>query len=326
MKKATAVVVVSTAVILVLLAGQLYISSHDLGLSNPYWNGLSHYSNEVRPIYDMNKLSSVGPGGVLLILGPQANFTVEDCSAIASFMERGGEVVVMDDYGSGNSLLQGINAPIRLCQVPLCQDGDFYRRPSFPVIKDIVRSGIMHNVSSLVFDHPVSLNLTGNASAIASTSQLGWLDYNDDDLIDYNESTGSYPLAAQAGYGNGELIVIGDPDLLINGMLDQGDNQQLAVNLLQSGTIYADVSGGQTMPPLAQAYYTVKYSLPAQVLCMLAIFLLAYIYYRRNEIMHIFYKAEERHEEPTDIKAAIIEQMKKTPLKKEQIEELKKKL
>ncbi len=326
MKKVTMFVVVVAFVILALLAGRFYLTQQDLGLSNPYWDGLSQLGGDARPLYDMNALAGLGENDTLLVISPTSNFTALESSSVSSFMGRGGSVVVMDDYGDSNSLLEVIDSPIQLNQVPLCQDVDFYLRPSFPVIKNIEPSDLTRNVSSLVCDHPVSLNVTGNVSVIASTSDLGWLDYNDNGLMDKDEPSGSYTVAAEVSYGRGMLTVIGDPDILINSMQDRGDNKVLASNILSSGTVYVDAAHGQSIPFLAQAYYLIKYDLIAQFICVLAIVLLAFIYYRRNDVVNILYKHKETSEEPVDAKAVIIESMMKTPLRKEQIEELKRKL
>jgi hypothetical protein len=326
MKKSTLAVIAVALVIVALLAGRFYLSQQDFGLSNPYWNGLLHLGDGARPLYSVSALSGLGANATLLVISPQVNYTAAESSDLSSFMERGGQIIVMDDYGYANSLLYSIGSPILIDRVPLCQDGDFYRRPSFPIINNIEPSSLTANVSTLVLDHPVSLNITGNASIIASTSRLGWLDYDDNGLLDKDEPTGSYPVAATVSYGNGRLTVISDPDLLINSMQDKGDNQVLASNILASGIVYADASHGQSIPPLAQAYYTIKYDMAAQLLCVFIILLLAYLFNRRSDIMTLIKRPSEKPVEPQDVKAAIIESMKKTPLKKEQIEELKRKL
>lgn len=326
MKKSVLLIIAVSLVLLMLLAGRYYFSQQDFGLSNPYWNGLFQFGSETRPIYDLSALSGIGPGATFLVISPQTNYTVPEALTISSFLSRGGHVVVMDDYGDSNSLLLSIGSPVTLDQVPLCQNIDYYQTPSFPVIKNIGNSSLMENVSSLVFDHPVSLNVTGNATIIASTSDRGWLDYNDNDIIEKTEHTGRYPVAAEISYGSGMLTVIGDPDLLINSMQDQGDNKVLASNILASGAVYVDMAHGQTMPPVAQAYYLIKYNLIAQFICVLAILLIAYIYYRRNDVARLLHKHEEPGVEPVDAKAVIIENLKKTPLSNDQIEELKRKL
>ncbi len=326
MKKITMLIIVIAVIILALVAGRFYLTQSDMGLSNPYWNGLYHMSGETRPLYDTGELSGYGANTTLLVINPQTNYTASESGAVMSFLSRGGQVVVMDDYGNANSLLSGIGSPIMLNQVPLCQDVDFYLRPSLPVIKNITSSSMTANVSSLVCDHPVSLNLTSNATPLASTTNFGWLDYNDNGLLDKTEPSGIYTVAAEASYGKGMLVVFGDPDLLINSMQDKGDNAVLASNILASGTVYVDVGHGQSIPPLEQLYYLAKFNVLAQLACVLAILLLAGLYYLRNDLYRLVRKPEEKSEEPVDTKAAIIERLKKTPLTKEQIEELKRKL
>ncbi len=326
MKKTTILIVIIILVIVALLAGRFYFSQQDMGLSNPYWNGMTQVSGDIRPLYNVSTLSDNGSGTTFLVLNPQDNFTAAESSVVRSFIESGGLVVVMDDYGAANSLLQNIDSPITLDQVPLCQDVDYHLRPSFPIITDITPSLVTSNVSSIVFDHPVSLNITGNASVIASTSRLGWLDLNDNGLLDKDEPSGIYPVAAQANYGKGELIVIGDPDVLINSMQDKGDNRVLVSNIVSTGIVYVDASHGQSIPPLASVLFTIKYNIFAQLSCVLAILLLAYVFYRRHDIARLIKVPEEKPEKQRDMKEAIIEHMKKTPMKPEQVEELKRKL
>lgn len=326
MKKTSILILVIAVFLLALVAGRFYLTQQDMGLSNPYWNGLYHLSGDTRPLYDIGSLSGSGANTTLLVISPRSNYTVPECAAIESFMVRGGSVVVMDDYGNANSLLSGMGSPILLNQVPLCQDIDFYMRPSFPILKDIMPSPMTANVSSLVCDHPVSLSLTSNATPLASTTNFGWLDYNDNGLLDKNEPTGIYPVAAEARYGRGMLTVIGDPDILINSMQDKGDDSVLASNIPMSGVIYVDAAHGQSIPPLAQLYYLVKFNLVAQLACVLAIMLLAYLYYKRHDLYRLVRTPGEKSGDQVDVKAAIIERLKKTPLTKEQIEELKRKL
>ncbi len=294
-----------------------------MGLSNPYWNGLFNIGGAIRPLYDVGTLSGSEANTTLLVINPRSNYTTSESAVIRSFLDTGHHVVVMDDYGDANSLLAGIGSPITLDQVPLCQDVDYYLRPSFPVLKNIEISSVTVNVSSLVCDHPVSLNVTGNATIIAATSDFGWLDKNDNGLLDKDEPSGSYPVIAEVPYGAGILTVIGDPDLLINSMQDKGDNRVLVSNLLASGPVYVDAAHGQSVPPLAQAFYMIKYDLASQLICVVGIVLLAYLYYRRNDVIKM---PEEKPEATRDKKAVIIEQMKRTPLKRDQIEEIKRKL
>ncbi len=150
------------------------------------------------------------------------------------------------------------SSPISLCAVPLCQDVDYYRSPALPLVKDIGNDTITRDVGVLAFNHPVPLNLTGDAQPLAVTSSRGWLDGNDNATLDDDETFGTYTLVARASYGRGELIVAGDADLLTNGLLKKGDNGVLLRNIMESGTVFVDTGHGQQVPPLASLFFALQ--------------------------------------------------------------------
>jgi hypothetical protein len=287
MKKSTLLIAGVLAIILLLVFGKFYFSEQDFNLDNPYWNGLMHVSGNIRPLYAISDLPATAGDGTLLVVEPTRDYTGEEASAISSFVSGGGTLLVLDDYGNSSSLLGALGLPIALRQVPLCQDKDYYKRPSFPIITDIKPSMITRNVTSLTFNHPVPLTVSGNATVIASTTPMGWLDLNDDCIINRDEPVGSFPVMASVKYGDGEVFVIGDPDLFINSMQDTGDNGVLIANVMGPGTVYFDAAHGQVVTPLGRAIYFVKNSLVAQLLCTLGALLLVYLAYRYRGVFKL---------------------------------------
>ena len=93
-----------------------------------------------------------------------------------AFLQQGGRVVVLDDFGTANSLLRSINSPITIQHTALCQDLDYYKKPSFPIVRGVKNSSLTVNVSELVFNHPAPLHVAGDAEVLASTTIMGWLD------------------------------------------------------------------------------------------------------------------------------------------------------
>lgn len=271
--KAMPLLAAAVALAVLLVAARLLIAGDSFGLTNPSWDGISAVATGDRavPLYGFSQLRQAAPGDTLLIVGPSAAYTAEDTAAVAGFMTNGGRAIVLDDYGTADTLLEGLHAPIAIEHVPLCQDVDYYRSPSLPVVKSIAGHSLTDNVSALAFNHPVPLRLSGDAAPLASTSSRAWLDTDDNSTIDGNETFGAFTVMARAGYGRGELIVAGDADLLVNGMLGKGDNGVLLGHIMESGTVYVDAGHGQQVPPLARVYYLIKYSIAAQVLCVLAI-------------------------------------------------------
>ncbi len=281
--KKTTLLITAVAVILVLLfLGRMYFSEADFNLENPSWNGVSGLS--AKPLYDFSDLSGAGVSDTLLIMSPQQNYTAAESDKITTFMRNGGKVVVMDDFGQGNSLLRSINSPITFNTVPLCEYDNYYINHSFPIVKNFNPSRETLNVSQLVFNHPVSLNLSGDAYPLAMTANTAWLDVNGNSELDGNERMSTYTVAARADYGNGELLVVGDPDIFINSMVDQGDNKVFMSDVL-TGNVWVDVSHGRGLTTAGAVYYALKYDVQAQIDVILLTFIFGIILAKRRDII-----------------------------------------
>jgi hypothetical protein len=326
MKASTLVLAVAGVIMLALVAGTLLLSSASFSLGNPQWDGISSValSGRAAPVSDFGQLRQAAAGDTLLIIGPSAGYTEQDARDISSFLLNGGRAMVMDDYGTANTLLDNISSPIRLCPVPLCQDLDYYRSPALPLVRGIACDDITDNVGVLAFNHPVPLNLSGDAWPLAATSSRGWLDENDNGTLDDNETFGSYTLVARASYGNGELIVAGDADLLTNGLLKKGDNGVLLGNLLKSGTVFVDTGHGQQVPPLASLYYVVKNDLLVQALIVIMILAAAGACALLGR--HRGRKAESADNRPDARRSLFAVMKEKLPLSERDIKVLNKKL
>jgi hypothetical protein len=270
-----------------LTLGRLYVSQADFSLENPYWNGLSHISGaNVRPLYSIADLANVGAADTLLVVSPQKDYTVDESHQVALFLQSGGKVVVMDDFGRADSLLQNLSSPITIDLVPLAEYENFYVNYSFPVVTSFNPSKETANVTKLIFNHPAPLDVASAAYSIAYTSDKAWLDLNDNGKLDGAEHMGIYSVAARSEYGSGELFVIGDPDLLINGMAEMGDNRLFISNLL-SGTVWVDVSHGRDVTPLGALYYTIKYDPISQAAIVLLAILCGILFLRRGDLAEL---------------------------------------
>jgi hypothetical protein len=324
MRTGTKIILGAAVLALVLIAGKFFLSEVSFSPANPSWDGASCVmTGATRPLYSFDGLPPGDGRSTLLIVGPTVNYTPADASRVGAFLQQGGRVVVMDDFGTANDLLRNISAPITIQPTALCQDLEYYKKPSFPIVHGIGNSSLTANVGQLVFNHPAPLQVTGDAEVLARTTIMGWLDVDGQGSVSGNEQFSSYPLVARAAYGSGELFVAGDADLAINAMQGQGDDGVLIGNILQSGTVYLDVGHGQQVPPLAWLYYTVKYNIVAQILFALLIFILGYAYVVRGRL----FRRREPEEAAPDTKGSLIAAMKaRLPLSGWEIEEIKKKL
>lgn len=275
MRMATVILATAGLLLLVLIVGKLCLSDKSFSPANPYWDGISTVAmdNPVVPLYSFDQLQHAGPGDKLLIIGPSVEYGKEEIGQLSDFLKNGGQAIVMDDMGTGGGLLRNLSSPVLINRTPICQDDDYYMTYSLPLARKVANDQLLDGVDVLAFNHPVAVQVTGNATELVRTSSLGWLDYNDSGKFDDNEAYGAYDLIAVARYGKGSLFVAGDADLLTNGMLAMGDNCNLLDNIMGDGTVYLDVGHGQEMTLIASLYYIIKHDAIAQLVCASIIFM-----------------------------------------------------
>jgi len=145
----------------------------DFNPLNPYWNGFSDlmskfHAVELRSLLDENLF--LDPSNTsLLIVGPEKEFSEDEAKIIERFLRLGGQVILADDFGSGNQLLEllGINVRFNgsLLVDPLFKE----RSMRLPRIRAMVLG-----VRELVFNYGTVLE--GCPSPIARSSSYSFLD------------------------------------------------------------------------------------------------------------------------------------------------------
>ncbi len=213
MRTGTMIILGVAVLALVLIAGKLFLSESSFSPANPFWDGVSGVMTaDTRLLYGFDGLPSGDSRSTLLIVGPTVNYTADDAARVRAFLQDGGRVVVLDDFGTADSLLLDIDAPITILPAALCQDLDYYKNPSFPDVRGVKNSSLTANVSELVFNYPAALEVADNAEVLARSTTMGWIDLDGNGIVNGKEHFGSYPLIARASYGAGELFVAGDAD------------------------------------------------------------------------------------------------------------------
>lgn len=152
-------------------------------------------------------LGTVHTADTLFILSPDTDLPVADLRA---HMHAGGRIVLADDFGRGESLLESFHIerarPARADSLRL--------RGNDELLVAEARSGhpLTEGVSALVTNHPQVIR------------------HSDLDPI---FSFGGRDAVVLAGaVGEGRLIAIADPSVLINNMLELRSNRRFAANLL----------------------------------------------------------------------------------------------
>lgn len=223
------------AIGLILGVTAVYPSVDDLWVENPFWNGLSEFYRETRPerLGDLTSLEALPhPGNTtLFIVGPSTGFTDAEAQQVADYLGRGGTLVLMDDFGTGNQLLSKLGLP------PMFHPGLVLKDPLFrdkdSLMPVIVPEGYP-GVQRLVLNYAAVLRDVPEASVTARSSPFSYTASTIDEAPGRLEPS---PVAAKLGYGEGALLLISDSSIFINSMINRGDNRRLLQAIAQRDTL-----------------------------------------------------------------------------------------
>jgi hypothetical protein len=233
--------VASAAFILGLAA--CFPSIDDLFVGNSYWNGLSEVYNVYHParietLVTLNTTFSEPSNSTLLMLGPSKPFTENDVLEVRKYLAEGGSVVLADDFGSANTLLEGLGLRVRfsgeLMKDPLFKD----RNELMPVAYTFNQSLKERGVSEMVMNYPTVLNETEGVTVLSWSSSFSYVS-SKVASPSVNSPSGPFPLIAEADVGGGRLVLVSDPSMFINGMLGSGDNSAVLGSFMR-GSVAID--------------------------------------------------------------------------------------
>jgi len=175
---------------------------------------------------------------LLAIIGPSIEFSTQESLKIHEFLSDGGIVLLADDFGTGNSLLQGLNITARFSGKGLSDLYYYEKQPSFPLIYNFAPSQVTANVTSLILNRPTYIELQNNSAnltQLAFSSPFSFIDTHGVNKPLPNETLDSYLIIASVIVGEGELILISDPNMFTNQMITLHDNRRLFMNILETG-------------------------------------------------------------------------------------------
>ncbi len=206
--------------------------------------------------YDLKSNSSS-----ILIIGPSLAFSDGEANYIREFLLNGGKLLLADDFGTGNELLKKINSTTRFSS-SLLIDLAYERKPQYGVVFDFNDHPITNNVSRILLNYATTLRVGKNTTVLASSSSGSWLDSNMNWRLDSTEQKGPLPVLAVERYGEGELILLADPSVLVNLMYKYLDNSVLIDNLLGylgRDVILIDESHRAPTGPFASIFFAFAY-------------------------------------------------------------------
>jgi hypothetical protein len=241
----------------------VYPSFDDLLMENPHWNGLSEFYRLLQPVRidNLENLGVYNELGTLFIIGPDKAFKDNEIISIWLFLMNGGKVILADDFGTGNQILEYLGLDTKF-EGRLIMDTVFKDKNS---LMPRVEAGY-YGVNYLVLNYPTYL--IADTGVVVRSSDIS---YAVDSIDEAAGDFGAYPIIAEIQVNNGKLILISDSSLFINSMIDKGGNREL-LKVLADGKVIIDETHlsktitGDARSLLAKTYtllgfYEIRYSL-----------------------------------------------------------------
>ena len=252
------VLLVVVAVVVVLGVGTAAaISLEPFNPYNPTWEGTSEFRSDVihggehdgEVMYRFGYDDLDGEGTVAFVVAPTDGYDAADVEAISSFLDRGGTLIVLDNFGEhGPALLDDLGADARLDGQVLRDDRYYDVGPAMPVANQISPHDLTVGVETLALNFGTAIRVD-SAEVLIATSEFAYLGPELEELDD--EDLRSYAVATVEPMGDGQLVVVGDPSITINEMLDRGDNRVFLEALVADAEhVVMDVSRAGGVPPL----------------------------------------------------------------------------
>ena len=243
MKTSRLIGLVVILVMLVSLASiWLYPSVQAFMANNTMWNGINKFSRA----YDVQNIDSVNalptnPQHDVLIVVPYTHFTTAELTQVKQFVEDGGKLILMDDFGYGNSFLSYAGVSARFDNTPLLDPLFNYKNEYFPRILDFNAGVTGSGVKLIAFNHGSALSGVTQSQALAWSSSMSFLDTNKNGNLDPGEPQGPFVVAASISLGEGTIDVVSDSSLIMNTEPGTNDNNAFVSYLINSNGTPAKV-------------------------------------------------------------------------------------
>lgn len=241
------------------------VSPPAFSIYNTDWDGCSKFKELIENegfkvktlISSLSMINRAEPPTVLLIIGPSKYYNPSDIvPSLLLFLQNGGRLLIADDFGSGNIILQLLfNFQIQFSDNVLVDAGSYEKNPVLPVITNFMPHPVTNGVQSLLLNYASAIVGPNDTSdillpPIATTTRFSWLDADHDYEYDANETVGPFTVAtAIETQNNSRIIIVSDASIFINDMIERADNTRFALNIVnwlsgfnKSATIVFDES------------------------------------------------------------------------------------
>lgn len=201
------------------------------------WENLTHLKEKLSKLPSVEIMSLVSspillrnienPSRVLyMAIGIEREFRDTEFSVLKEFINRGGQVIVADDYGFGNTISNDFDVQFfgkQLWSELTYKDQNGKSNVSFPVVPARDVFGVKEY--RLIADYPTGLQIKINSTykmrILANATEKSYVDLNGDRKIGIGDKIGNITFAVRVSYGNGNITFIADPGIFINNVLDR---------------------------------------------------------------------------------------------------------
>jgi hypothetical protein len=225
--KPSSVLLAVVAVILIvsLVCIWFYPSIQDLAAANNTWNGIKKTTSELRAetITSLDDLPDA-PRNTALIAIPNKDYSDGEMARLQQFVEGGGRLVLMDDYGYGNRILTHMGVGITFAAQPLLDPLFCYQNQQMPRTTDFSSKVQDRGISVVTLDRATALSNVDASEAIAWSSPSSFLDLDNDGSWQEGEPKGPLPVAAEFRLGSGTVDIVASPGMMINSLYQKDDN------------------------------------------------------------------------------------------------------
>ena len=234
--------VIILVVFVSLAAIWFYPSVQAFMASNTMWNGINKFSKEFN-VQNIDSFAAlpVAPKQDVLIAIPYVPYTTDELAQMKQFVENGGKLVMMDDFGYGNSFLEYAGIPARFDNTPVLDPLFNYKNEYFPRIMDFSASVTVSGIKVIAFNHGTALSGVSQSQALAWSSSMSFLDTNQNGNLDPGETQGPFVVAASISLGEGTVDLVSDSSMIMNAAAGSNDNNAFVNYLMTSNGTPAKV-------------------------------------------------------------------------------------
>jgi hypothetical protein len=157
--------------------------------------------------------SDVKPEDGLLLLYPERSLDVDELS---KFMRAGGRVILLDDFGRGESLLA--NFGMKRVPSPRHPAESLRKNPQLALAEPASAHPVVSDVNRVVTNHATGLSHPDLSPVLKIRASEG-----EQDVV----------VAVAGAVGQGRLLAVGDPSIVMNSMLRYAGNKSFARGLVR---------------------------------------------------------------------------------------------